>query len=85
MPLPPISGMELLSPVISVAEGRPTCFSSIGIAVIHTHTHTHTYIYIYIGKLMSLHPYVPRSPIAVSQGPRTQIRHAAPPWRGCPL
>jgi hypothetical protein len=45
MPLPPISGMELLSLVISVAEGRPTCFSSIGIAVIHTHTHIYIYIY----------------------------------------
>jgi hypothetical protein len=63
MPLPPISGMELLSLVISVAEGRPTCFSSIGIAVIHTHTHTHTYIYI----LENLCLYTPMFP-----GPQPQ-------------
>jgi hypothetical protein len=29
-----------------------------------------------------LHPCVPGSPTAVSQGPGTQVRHAAPLWRG---
>jgi hypothetical protein len=31
-----------------------------------------------------LHPCVPGSPTAASRGPKTQVRHAAPPW-GAPI
>jgi hypothetical protein len=41
--------------------------------------------YIYIGKLVPLHPCVPRFPTMASQGLRTQARHVAPPWWGAPI
>jgi hypothetical protein len=55
-------------------------FFSFGMAIIYILT----FIYIHIGKLVPLHPCVPGSQTAASQGPWTQFRHAAPPWWGRP-
>jgi hypothetical protein len=58
-------------------------FFSFGIAIMYTHTHT--YIYIYIGKLVTLHASIARSPAIARQGLGTLVRHATPPQMGAPI
>jgi hypothetical protein len=60
--------------------GYPTCHFFVFLFWNRCNIHINLYIYTHIGKLVPLHPGVPRSPTIVSQGPWTWVRHLVPPW-----